>query len=197
MRDRTRLELLGESNRAMGSMIIWFAVFVVASLVMAFNWKNLSVAGAIIIIATISVSLFVMVLYAFRYARLNGMMRDDDDEEPPANNASDILNFRIEHPEPTIRLETSDKNQIKLGRYEYSQVEWKAIYNALKDADWHWNRKNVAAAGVIKSITAQGVFPAFQKELVKIRVLDLTERKITPGGRAALRNAAGIRTVTP
>jgi len=196
MKTRTQLDLISETNRTMGSMIVWFAVFVVSSLTYAFSVTDLSDAGAIVLLSSISVSSFVVVLYSFRYSRMNGMMREGEKKKPPQKKADDILEFRSEQKTTPVRLETSDKNQIKIGRYEYSQAEWRAIYNSLKDAGWHWNRENVAAAGVIKSITAKGVFPAFQKELVKLNVLNLADRKITSDGRAALRCAAGVRIIT-
>ena len=197
MRDRTRLKLLAESNRAMGSMITWFTVFIIAFLLLVFTVKTINQTGAIIVITVISMSLGITMLYLLRYARLNGMMREDGRKPPAKEDADKLLEFNVVHAEPTIRLESREDNQIKLGRYEFSQKEWRRLHDALKDADWHWNRNNVASAGVIKSITASGVFPAFQKELIRLRVLDLDDRAITPGGRAVLRDAAGIRIVTP
>ena len=197
MRDRTRLKLLAESNRAMGSMVIWFAVFIIAFLLLVFTVKTSTQTGAIMLITTAGMSIGISMLYLLRYARLNGMMRDGEKKPPAKEDASKKLEFNAAHNEPTIRLESREDNQIKLGRYEFSQKEWRLIHDALKDAGWHWNRSNVASAGVIKSITASGVFPAFQKELIRLRVLNLDDREITPGGRAVLRDAAGIRIVTP
>ena len=196
MRDRTRLKLLEESNRAMGSMVIWFTTFIVAFLLLIITVKTITKVGATITITIAVISLSNSILYLLRYARLNGMMRDDE-KKPPTKDASKMLEFNVVHNEPAIRLESCEDNQMKLGRYEFSQREWRRIHDALKDAGWHWNRSNVAEAGVIKSITASGVFPAFQKELIKLKVLNIEERQITPGGRAVLRDAAGIRIVTP
>ena len=194
MNDRTRRDLLEESNGTMKNLITWFAFLVISLLIYAFSYKAMPKTGAVILISIIAISLFVAVLMAFKYARLNGMMNEEED--PSSNGADTLHKSQAEHREPVIKLELRADNLIKLGRYEFTRAEWVRIHNVLKAARWHWNRKTIGDADVIKSITAPGVFPKFQEDMIRLRILDLERRLITPAGRAILRDAAGIKVVT-
>ena len=75
-----------------------------------------------------------------------------------------------------------------------SQREWSHLHEKLHENNWHWNRANVAEAGVFKSITAPGVFNRLTEDWRRLGMLD--GRTVNGRGRSALREAAGLWIIT-
>jgi hypothetical protein len=140
-----------------------------------------------VIVSLVAIALNIMLVRGLDYDEPTTLANDEND-------ASAMLNFHAERRAAAVKLWTQDENQIKIGLHEMSQRDWKTLYEKLNDVDWHWNRANVAEAGVIKNITAPGVFPALTKEWRELGMLKA--RHVTGRGRSALREAAGIRVVT-
>ena len=190
MRDRTRIELINQSNRAMNGLAAWFGIAIIALLILIIRVKALSPAAAIVVISCVTFGLFVATLFAMKYARLNGLMWQD---EPPADDASDALLFDAEIPQPTVRLYQSDDNVIRVGQYQFTTRQWRTLAHVLKDSNWRWTRHILSKAKVIKNLTAPGIYRDMTSDFERLGIVD--KGRVTINGRDAICEAAGLDVV--
>ena len=190
MNQRERMTLITESNKAMNGLAVWFAVAIVALLIIVINVSHLSPTVAIVVISSFSFGLFMATLFALKYARLNGLMWQD---EQPADDASDALLYETEIPQPTVRLYQSDNNVIRVGQHQFTRRQWRTLAHVLKESNWRWTRHILGKAKVVKSLTAPGVYRDMTNDFERLGIVD--KGRVTADGRDAICEAAGLDVV--
>jgi len=194
MRQSDTTRLINESNHAMRFMVGSFAVSIVALLIFFFKVAMINDVQAIALIATISISLLLATLYLFRYARFNGMMRDDEPPTPVTyEDVSDVLNFPASHAPAGVRLHYAEDNLIRIGRYQLTRRQWRALAMTLADLNWRWTRANVGKAKVIKNLTAPGIYRGMTSDMERLEIVK--RGRVTVAGRDAICEAAGLDVV--
>ena len=186
MRDRTILELTKQSNRAFNALALWFGISIVALLILIINVKVLEPGAAIAAISICTFGVFMSVLFAAKYARLNGLMVED---EPPDSDASDMLLFETEH-SPVARLEINEGSLTRLGRYRFKRSQWRLLAKALKKEHWKWTRRHVAKAGIFTNLNAR--YSDLTEDMIYLGIVNGETFYVTDQGQEKLLEMAGI-----
>lgn len=205
MLESTVRQLIAESNRARNAIAWWLVCFVAAGLSIAFGWgkygglNEFRMAASLLFFALGSL---LMVLNAFRYARINAMFHDDE-EEPPANDISNMLNFQQEQHITQGRIERREGNTVHLGRIGLSSNEWRRLAVTLSQANWKWTRKLLTKTHIWEGLTVKEgthtryeiVTSEFERlQAVKVKRNDngqIISAKVTNNGRTEICRLAG------
>ena len=182
MRDNTRYRI-AESRRIYRALVWWIAVLVASVILLSFPEAQqrtpiLASCITIIIVSLVAISLNILLV--------RGLKRNEP--EPPANDASDTPLFS-EQRQADMRLEVHEDSMTRLGRFRFTQSQWRLLAVALSDKGWKWTRRNIGEAGIFTSLTAPGVYGEITEDFERLGIVD--NGRVTAQGRDKLCGMAG------
>jgi len=184
MRQSTTARLITESNRIYRALVFFTAVLVAGIILLArpatLNSPTLfSIGITAVIVSFVAIALNVLLVRGLRRC---------DELPPPPNDISDMMLFAEQRLAP-VRLQTRDGNTMRLGRFRFTQSQWRLLAVALSDKGWRFTRRNIGAAGIFTSLTAPGIYNDIVEDMTRLGIVD--NGYVTGQGREMLCEMAG------
>jgi len=202
MRDRTRLELIAESNKIYRSLVWWIAVLVIAIIAMI---RPATMKNEWLFVAVLSATIVAFVAIGLNVLRVNGL-GDDEPEPPQPDDPSDALLFS-EHPIRATRLENRvTERQTVRSIYKFRPAQWRRLYNELRLHNWKWRRKPLRNARVFNQrftpgtyLTTADGYKSITREFARLEIIECDERgfwDVTDDGKLLLETWANMQVRT-
>ena len=195
---RTRQrEYEDRSRRISSAIILWFAVVISGITLRQLTigiWYSDFVTTSIVIYFTLAIGVgsLAIVLNTINYFRML---------PPEIPTGRPLRNIRYEHTirPPGIRLESIEGGRYVLGKYDFTEEQWRRIRDQVKWNGWKWNRKVLESSGVFTmaetgmSITNGNTFNETVQEMVRLKIIKGRTRAwiVTAFGKQELSRAAG------
>ena len=199
MRDRTRLELIAESNKIYRSLVWWIAVLVIAIIAMI---RPATMKNEWLFVAVLSATIVAFVAIGLNVLRVNGL--GDDEPEPPRFDTSSLFESSIGQPITRLEARTKD-NQLRRCTYDFSPGQWLKLVHALKINDWVWSRDySVRKADIFNATNTPGTSLTraadWRKVCAEFERLNVIRKRggswvVTDEGRESLCAMANLRVV--
>ena len=125
-------------------------------------------------------------MFAFRYARLNGLQWDDydSDDEPPAHGMLEFEDTaRTAGPRLVARDPQMPKRIIIAGQY-ISMRNWRRLASTLAHHNWHFTRDVLQEAGTFTSLSKN--WPKIQADFIRLGWV--IGNDVTEAGRVAIKS---------